>query len=81
MGGNRRHGFARGNASGRNGQTHAPRWFCCGCQCEHGGQVLRTVLYGLTYCERRANRIETARHPKRLDGKIAFSQLPEEASE
>lgn len=76
MGGNRKHGFARGNASGRNGQTHPPKWFCVGCQWEHGGQVYSTVLDGLAYCDRQANKIETARHERRLDAIMAFAQLP-----
>ncbi|WP_139322985.1 hypothetical protein [Deinococcus marmoris] len=78
MGGNRKHGFARGNASGRNGQTYGPKWFCDGCQREHGGKVFSTVIYGLVYCGKQAGRIETARSERRLSARIAFASAPEQ---
>lgn len=75
MGGNRKHGFARGNASGRNGHPNESKWFCEGCQREHGGTVCSTVIYGRVYCDRQANRIETARSQRRLDALLAFAEL------
>ena len=38
MAGNRKHGYRRGNASGRNG-NHPSNWYCDGCQREHGYKV------------------------------------------
>ena len=53
MGGNRKHGFRRGNANGRNGSGVSPKWFCQGCGKMHGGQVSRTrMLDGFDYCDR-----------------------------
>ncbi len=80
MGGNRKHGFARGNANGRNGHPSEYKWVCAGCQREHGGTVCSTVIYGLAYCNRQANRIEVARSKRRLDAILAFASLPEEGT-
>ncbi len=53
MGGNRNFGFLRGNANGRNGSCTPRKWFCVGCQKDHGGRVERTGVYGLgDYCDR-----------------------------
>lgn len=76
MGGNRNHGYARGNRSGRNGRTHPEKWFCCGCQRTHGGQVFKTTSYGVNSCDRHANRLEEARHRRRTDMILTFAQLP-----
>ena len=52
MGGNRKYGFRRGNANGRNGSSVSPAWFCAGCQKQHKGTTFRTrALNGLDYCE------------------------------
>ena len=52
MGGNRKHGFRRGNANGRNGYPAAP-WFCAGCRKHHAGRTGGTVgLDGVKLCER-----------------------------
>lgn len=80
MGGNRKHGFARGNASGRNGQTYGQKWFCDGCQREHRGRVFSTVIYGLTYCDRQASRIEMVRSERRLNAILAFASASEETN-
>lgn len=53
MGGNRKHGFMRGNASGRNGFGTPKKWFCTGCEREHGGRVNRTKLGEADYCDRK----------------------------
>lgn len=52
MAGNRKHGFRRGNAAGRNGTNTAPNWFCAGCNKEHGGSASRTKMAGNDYCDR-----------------------------
>lgn len=53
MGDNRIHGFRRGNANGRNGSGTPQKWFCHGCQKEHGGSVSRNkMLDGFDYCDR-----------------------------
>lgn len=53
MAGNRKHGFMRGNANGRNGSLFVPKWFCSGCEKEHGGRVSRNkMLDGFDYCDR-----------------------------
>lgn len=67
-----KYGFAPGNASGRNGQTYSPRWFCGGGQREHGGQVFGTVIDGRVSCDWQTNRIQTARSRRRWTGILAF---------
>jgi len=52
MGGNRKHGFMRGSAAGRNGARMPQPWFCDGCQKEHGRSVFKTGLNGSIYCDR-----------------------------
>jgi hypothetical protein len=52
MAGNRRHGFLRGNANGRNGSSTPAPWHCAGCGRLHGGRVTRTGLAGHDYCDR-----------------------------
>ena len=50
MGGNRKHGFRRGNASGRNG---AGQWYCNGCEKMHPYARFRNgTLDGRSYCDR-----------------------------
>ena len=52
MAGNRKHGFRRGNANGRNG-NHPSNWFCDGCQREHGYKVASWgTLDGKRLCSR-----------------------------
>jgi hypothetical protein len=52
MAGNRKYGFRRGNASGRNG-NHPSNWFCDGCQREHGYKVASWgTLDGKRLCSR-----------------------------
>ena len=53
MGGNRKHGYRRGNANGRNGSNTKPDWFCNGCQRYHKDKTMRTrALDGYDYCDR-----------------------------
>lgn len=52
MAGNRKHGFMRGNANGRNGTNSQKRWYCGGCSREHGGRVDKTLMRGIDYCDR-----------------------------
>ncbi len=53
MGGNRKSGFLRGNANGRNASSTPRQRFCTGCQKVHGGRIERTGVYGLgEYCNR-----------------------------
>ena len=52
MAGNRKHGFLRGNANGRNGSAASAAWFCSGCARDHGGRVERTGYRGGDYCDR-----------------------------
>lgn len=59
MAGNRKHGFMRGSASGRNG--NGPKaWHCAGCNKEHGARVSRTLLAGSDYCDRAYLKIKEA---------------------
>ncbi len=51
MGGNRKQGFLRANASGRNGTAPKP-WYCTGCNKDHGGRTNRTLMAGEDYCDR-----------------------------
>jgi len=51
MGGNKKHGFMRGNANGRNGTNTPIPWFCTGCNKEHGGRVFRTGYKQNLYCD------------------------------
>lgn len=53
MGGNRKHGFMRGNASGRNGTGTPNPWYCDGCDKIHGGQVFKNGYNGKLLCDRR----------------------------
>lgn len=55
MAGNRKHGFMRGNANGRRPAYWQRRFFCAGCQKEHGPNTERTGFFdepGVLYCER-----------------------------
>lgn len=52
MAGNRKNGYLRGNASGRNGSNTPTKWFCGGCNREHGGKTNRTLMRGVDYCDR-----------------------------
>ena len=53
MGGNRKHGFLRGNANGRNGLFMPKPFFCHGCNKIHCRTVERTIgLDNLIYCDR-----------------------------
>lgn len=58
MGGNIKHGFRRGNASGRNGAGVPGKWFCTACQKEHGGRTERTGYQGGDYCSRTYYRLK-----------------------
>jgi hypothetical protein len=50
MAGNRKHGFRRGNASGRNG---AGQWYCDGCGKLHPYTRFRNgTPEGRSYCDR-----------------------------
>ena len=49
MAGNRKHGFLRGNAKGRNGSNTPAPWHCAGCGRQHGGRVTRTGLAGMAW--------------------------------
>ena len=59
MAGNRKQGFMRGSASGRNGNGPKP-WHCAGCCKEHGARVSRTLLAGSDYCDRTYLKIKEA---------------------
>jgi len=53
MGGNRKHGFMRGNQNGRKRPHWARKFYCDGCQREHGPYVERTkTLNSLLLCNR-----------------------------
>jgi len=59
MAGNRKHGFRRGNANGRNGSNTSAKWICNGCQKLHGGLVPRNkMLDGFDYCDRQYYRLK-----------------------
>jgi hypothetical protein len=45
MGGNRKHGFLRGNRNGRNGSNTPRSWYCTGCETSHVGTTERTGIY------------------------------------
>jgi len=56
MGGNRKHGFMRGNASGRTYDHRFRKFFCNGCQKEHGRRVERWQMTdGAMLCNRQYN--------------------------
>jgi len=61
MGGNRKHGFMRGNASGRNGTAWPAPWFCDGCKRDHGGRTFKNGLKGSVYCDRQYFKIKGER--------------------
>lgn len=53
MGGNRKHGYMSGNRAGRNGVGMPKKWYCHGCEREHGPAVLRNkMLDGFDYCDK-----------------------------
>jgi len=53
MAGNKKHGYLRGNANGRNGSSHVNNWFCNGCQKTHTGKTFRNkMLDGFDYCDK-----------------------------
>ena len=52
MGGNRKHGFRRGNANGRTKPYWVRPFFCAGCGKMHGERVERTGIAGKLFCER-----------------------------
>ena len=52
MAGNRKSGFLRGNAAGRNGSKTPGNWFCVGCAKDLGGRTERTGYLGNLYCSR-----------------------------
>jgi len=59
MSGNRKHGFMRGNAAGRNGSGTPDKWFCQGCKKMHTGRTMRTrMLDGFDYCDREYYRLK-----------------------
>ena len=59
MAGNRKHGFMRGNANGRNG-NHSPDWFCDGCKKVHGYKVISWgTLEGQRLCGRQYDKYAT----------------------
>lgn len=76
MGGNRKHGYARGNRSGRNSTTYPPPWYCIGCERTHGSKVFRNVIHGENYCDRKADQLIRVRSQRRMDAFVAFSPLP-----
>jgi hypothetical protein len=47
MGGNRKHGYARGNRGGFRGSP----WFCEGCQKEHPYRRERNGYNGKSWCD------------------------------
>lgn len=59
MGGNRTHGYRRGNAAGRNGGNRPSDWWCAGCERFHGGRVSRTLYRGYDYCDRKYLALKT----------------------
>lgn len=59
MAGNRKLGFMRGSASGRNGNV-PKTWHCFGCDKEHGARVNKTILKGNEYCDRQYLKIKEA---------------------
>jgi hypothetical protein len=64
--GNKKHGYLRGNANGRNGSNTPSRWFCEGCQKDHGGRVFRNGFAGFLYCDRQYLKIAAKRLSKSL---------------
>lgn len=53
MGGNRKHGFMRGNASGRRRAFWEIPWFCDGCKIKHAYTRCRNgMLDGRSLCDR-----------------------------
>lgn len=69
MSGNRRHGWRRGNASGRNGLAPRP-WHCAGCDRLHGGRTPRTLLAGSDYCDRTYLRLKQAQFDREAAERI-----------
>jgi hypothetical protein len=55
MGGNRKRGFMRGSAAGRNGSQiwyTTKKWYCEVCNKEHSPAVVRTQYQGKIMCDR-----------------------------
>ena len=73
MAGNRKHGFRRGNANGRNG-NHPQKWFCDGCQREHGYKVTAWgTLEGKKLCARQYDKYATNKACTRQGAAVAPS--------
>jgi hypothetical protein len=73
MGGNRKHGFRRGNANGRNG-NHAKDWFCDGCQKMHGYKITAWgTLDGRKLCSRQSEK-EYKQQKENQNGKTTQTQ-------
>jgi hypothetical protein len=52
MSGNKKHGYRRGNASGRRKSILDADWFCDGCRKTHRHQVERNGNGGKSFCNR-----------------------------
>lgn len=51
MAGNKKHGFRRGNSSGRTKPSWKKTFYCDGCKKEHGENVFRNGINGLLLCD------------------------------
>jgi hypothetical protein len=60
MAGNRKYGFLRGNAGGRNGSRTLVSWQCFGCDKQHAGRTNRTLMGGKDYCDKKYFAIKEA---------------------
>lgn len=60
MSGNRKHGFMRGNAAGRNGVGSKKGFYCEVCQKDHGLSVDRTKYQGRMMCDRQYYKLKEA---------------------
>lgn len=67
MGGNRKHGFMRGNASGRNGS--GPKGFYCEvCKKDHGKTVFKNKYQGQIMCDRQYFKLKEIEFQQRQKG-------------
>lgn len=80
MGGNRKHGFMRGNKAGRNGVGQQSSFFCDACNKTHGPKVERTgIVDNLSnkaiVCERMYLKYADSRHKASSSPEVFISKM------
>lgn len=59
MAGNKKHGYRRGNASGRTKSIKHNDWFCNGCKKSHAYGTFRNGLNGFSYYDKEYFKIKS----------------------